>query len=271
MAIEITLPTEFTQKHAVALGQYFQSETRLNRTQWELVWDGVDILRQATITLKEKTQTFANLYDNLIDRVYADPFIEALYQFDDVSWQAEQRRAAVARQIVADLREAGYYDRTVPETQLVLVFCLYWWQSFSKGYAFEVEILRDLAVSGILYQAHDLRDRQARLSPFDLIVIGFRGDIRTSTYFFTVERGRGLPHDFYLTRLWNRRTHRWQEVAMLKPAFWAALDGETRPSRLEEVLDILPDVAEIQVDTQKLVVVEYQQWKERVRARQEER
>jgi hypothetical protein len=86
-----------------------------------------------------------------------------------------------------------------------------------------------------------------------------------------VERGRGLPHDFYITRLWNRRTHRWQEVALLKPAFWAALDGETRPSRLEEVLDILPDVAEIRVDTQKIVVVEYQQWKERVRARQGER
>jgi hypothetical protein len=152
---------------------------------------------------------------------------------------------------------------------LVLIFCLYWWQSFSKGYAFEVEILRDLAASGILHQAHDLRDRQSRLSPFDLIVMGFRGDIRTSTYFFAVERGRGLPHDFYLTRLWSRRTRRWEEVALLKPAFWAALDGETRPSRLEEALDILPDVAEIQVDSQELVVVEYQQWKELVKTRQE--
>ena len=61
----------------------------------------------------------------------------------------------------------------------------------------------------------------------------------------------------------------YQEVALLKPAFWAALDGETRPSRLEEVLDVLPDVAEIRVDTQKLVVVEYQEWKERVKMRQE--
>ena len=189
MAIEITFPTEFTQEHAAALGQYFQSETKLNRTQWELVWDGVDILRQATITLKGERQTFANLYDDLIDKVYADPFVEALYQFDDVAQQAEQRRATVARQIVASLREAGYYDRVMPETQLVLIFCLYWWQSFSKGYAFEVETLRDLTTSGILYQAHDLRDRQTRLAPFDLIVMGFRGDIRTSTYFFAVERG----------------------------------------------------------------------------------
>ena len=269
MTIEIALPTEFTQEHAAALGQYFHGETTLNRTQWELVWDGVDILRQATITLKGKTRTLANLYDNLIDKIYADAFIEALYRFDDVARQAEQRRAAVARQIIADLRKAGYYNRAVPETQLVLAFCLYWWQSFTKGYAFEVEILRDLTASSILHQAHDLRDRQARLAPFDLIVMGFRGDIKTSTYFFAVERGKGLPHDFYITRLWNRRTHSWQRVVILKPAFWATLDGETRPSQLEEVLDILPNIAEIRAGTHELVVVEYQEWKERVKTRQE--
>ena len=48
-----------------------------------------------------------------------------------------------------------------------------------------------------------------------------------------------------------------------------ALDGETRPSRLEEVLDVLPGVAEIRVDTQELMVVGYQGWKERVKMRQE--
>jgi hypothetical protein len=57
-------------------------------------------------------------------------------------------------------------------------------------------------------------------------------------------------------------------VALLKPAFWTALDGETRPSPLDQALDILPDVAEVQVDTLKLVVIEYQQWKERVKRRQ---
>ena len=269
MTIEIALPTEFTQEHAAALGQYFHGETTLNRTQWELVWDGVDILRQATITLKGQTLTLANLYDNLIDRVYADAFIEALHRFDDVARQAEQRRATVARQIIADLRKAGYYSRAVPETQLVLTFCLYWWQSFTKGYAFEVEILQDLTASSILHQAHDLHDRQARLAPFDLIVMGFRGDVKTSTYFFAVERGKSLRHDFYITRLWNRRTHSWQRVVILKPAFWVELDGETIPSQLEEVLNILPNIAEIRVGTHELLVVKYQEWKELVKARQE--
>lgn len=101
--------------------------------------------------------------------------------------------------------------------------------------------------------------------------MGFRGDIKTSTYFFGVERGRGLPHDFYLTRLWNPQAHRWQRVAILKPEVWSAMDGSARSASLEQVLDVLPDAAEIQVDTQRLVVVDYECWKEQVKARQKER
>ena len=43
--------------------------------------------------------------------------------------------------------------------------------------AFEVEILRDLTQAGITYQAHDLRNRQSRLSAYDLRVLGLYGDI----------------------------------------------------------------------------------------------
>jgi hypothetical protein len=268
MAIQIGLPAGFRSEHATALGQYLQGETRLDQTHWRLVWDATDILRQATVTIEGKTQTFADLYDDLVDLVYAGPFIEALYQFDDVLGQAEHKRAEIARQIIIELREAGYYDRAVPESQLLLVFCLYWWQSFTKGYAFEIRILRDLKESRVPHQAHDLRDREARLSPFDLTVMGFQGDIRTFTYFFAVERGRSLPHDFYISRLWDRQTFCWQEVVILKPVCWAAMDGETRPAQVGQIIDILPDAAEITIDTQKLVVVEYQVWKDLVKARQ---
>ena len=128
----------------------------------------------------------------------------------------------------------------------------------------------DLAASGVSYRAHDLRDRRARLSPFDLLVMGFRGDIKTSTYFFNVERSRRLAYDFYITRLWDRRARRRQWVVIVKPAFWSVLDGDTVRSRLDRVLDRLPEIAEIEVDTQKLIVVEYQMWKARVEARQME-
>ncbi len=269
MTIDVVLPTSFTSEHAAVLGLYLRDETSLDRGGWALVWDATDLLRQARVISQGRTQTFAGLYDDLVDRAYADAYIEALYRLEDVAQQAEQARAVTARRIVADLREAGYYDPGRPETQLFLVFCLYWWQAFAKGYAFEIEIVRDLAASGVPHQAHDLRDRQARLAPFDLVVMGFQGDIKTSTYFFTVARGRSLPHDFYLTRLWNRRARRWQKVALLKPDFWAALDGETRPSPLDRVLDVLPEVARIEVDTQELIVVDYRRWKEMVKGRLE--
>jgi len=269
MTIDVVLPTSFTPEHAAALGQYLRDETSLNRSRWALIWDATDMLRQASVISQGRTQTFADIYDDLVDRAYADAYIEALHRFEDIAQQAEQARAATARRIIADLRESGYYVPGQPETQLLLVFCLYWWQAFAKGYAFEIEILRDLAASGVPYQAHDLRDRQARLAAFDLVVMGFRGDIKTSTYFFAVARGRSLPHDFYLTRLWNRRARRWQRVALLKPDFWAALDGETRPSPLDRVLDVLPEVAQIKVDTQNLIVVDYQRWKEMVKERLE--
>lgn len=271
MTVEIALPSNLTSEHLAALGQYLRSDLQLDQAQWKLVWDAADSLRRATATLQGRTRTFASLYDAFVDQVYADPFIETLYHLSDLSQQAEGKRAKVARQSVVDLREAGYSDRTVPQTQVLLFFCLYWWQSFTKGYAFEVEILHDLAASDISHQAHNLRDRRSRLSSYDLVVMGFRGDIKTSPYFFSVERSQRLVHDFYITRLWDRHAHKWQGAVIVKPVFWAKLDGETTPSRLDRVLDLLPTVAEIEVDTLTLIVVEYETWKARVRTRQMEK
>ena len=57
MTVDITIPTAFTPEHAAALGQYLRSEARLDRTQWQRVWEAADILRRATATLEGKTQT----------------------------------------------------------------------------------------------------------------------------------------------------------------------------------------------------------------------
>jgi hypothetical protein len=74
-----------------------------------------------------------------------------------------------------------------------LAYCLYFWESFAAGYAFEVEIFRDLSASGIRFKAHDIRTRRSRLSPYDLEIMGLRGDVKTSFYFLYVGRGQGLP------------------------------------------------------------------------------
>lgn len=64
------------------------------------------------------------------------------------------------------------------------------------GYAFEVEIYRDLKNSGIDFQAHDIRKRVSRFSAYDLKVLNLKGDIKTSLYFLFATRSRGLAHDF---------------------------------------------------------------------------
>ena len=88
---------------------------------------------------------------------------------------------------------------------------------------------------------------------------------------FTQEHAAALGQYFHGETTLNRTQWElvWDGVVILKPAFWATLDGETRPSQLEEVLDILPNIAEIRAGTHELVVVEYQEWKERVKTRQE--
>ena len=175
----------------------------------------------------------------------------------------------MSQKIPTLLRQAGCANAyQVPEFYL-LAYCLYWWYAFTTGYTFEVTILRDLTTSGVKYYAHDLRNRQARRSPFDLVVLGFTGDIKTSTYFLHAVRSRGLPADFYITRLYDRPGRERLLVVFLKRPAWDAIDGETLPTTLTALPDILPAVAEIEHGGQTLIVIEYEEWKTRIMKRQQ--
>ena len=94
--------------------------------------------------------------------------------------------------------------------------------------------------SGIKFVAHDLTRRDERYSPYDLIVLGFRGDIKTSTYFLHVARSYPLTNDFYLVRIYDVVRRMWLDIAMLKPAVWMVLDGDTIPCELDDVSSLLP-------------------------------
>ena len=116
----------------------------------------------------------------------------------------------------------------------------------------------------MVYHAHDLCDRQARRSPFDLFVLGFSGDVKTLAYFLHAVRSWGLPADFCITRLYDRpaREHKW--IVCLKRPAWDAIDGETQPATFAALPAVLPAVAEIKRGVQSLIVVEYEEWKARV-------
>lgn len=63
--------------------------------------------------------------------------------------------------------------------------------------------------------AHNLAVREERMSPFDLLLEGFKGDIKTSTYFLLVTRSYPLSCDFYITRLFSTRLRRWRDVVIM--------------------------------------------------------
>lgn len=166
------------------------------------------------------------------------------------------------------MQKAGLLRRDTPQSWLPLVYCLYGWQSFARGYAFEVEIMRDLTRSGIHFQMHDIRRRIERYSPADLIVLNLMGDIKTSIYFLQQQISGELPNDFYITRLYDKGQER-TLVVFQKPFAWEVIGGSTAvPGTLESVLSLLPTPVQIAQHGIILVVVEYESWKQLIRRKQ---
>lgn len=131
------------------------------------------------------------------------------------------------------------------------------------GYAFEVEIFRDLRASGIEFSAHDLRDRQARLSAYDLMVLNLYGDIKNTLYFLQVRRSQHLPHDFYITRFYAGQ-RRYTLIVMVQLAAWETIDGDTIDGLLDEAIRYFPQPVQVTLDSGKVVVVDYAIWKAKI-------
>jgi hypothetical protein len=80
--------------------------------------------------------------------------------------------------------------------------------------------------------------------PYDLEVLGFKGDIRASVYFLQAVRTWVLLHVFYITRIQGQRRARTM-VMFVQRDMWAAIDGEAMLVMLEQVADTLPQAARI--------------------------
>ncbi len=244
----VRLPPDLTHSHREVIQRYLRSKERMAGNDWNLLIQAMDLLRQAQVIDDDGAKSFAAIYDKAVDAVYSDRVIEDLLSLVDPEREYEAIRAATSRQILADLRASGLWRSDAPFTQFLVAFCLYWWQMFVRGYAFEVAIQRDLVESRIAHVAHDLHRRQERLAGHDLEVMGFYGDVKTSTY-------------FVLARRWHR-------IVWLKPAFWKLLDGEPTPTAYDAIWGTLPRVAVITLRSRAFIVVFYDDWKRRVIARQ---
>ena len=203
--IAVDLIASLTDEHKTLVLRYIGEAERFSLAEWVTLFEAFTILSDSTAQLQGEILTFQAFYDRFVDQVHSDTCIADLYAATDVPAQAPAIQASYARQIYQQLRRepfiCGYACNRMPAgllSDLVGVFC--------RGYAFELEICRDLDVAGIHFTSHDLRVREQRFSRCDLTVLGLIGDIKNMTYFLYVGRSFPLTCYFYITRLYNTAT-----------------------------------------------------------------
>lgn len=266
--LQISFPSRFTQAHHDALMAYLADSRDLNTAVWRQLYQGIDLLDSAQVITPHSTRTFRQVYDEFIARPFANPYIEQLLRTSDIVADSPQIAASFARQIRPILEESGHLRREVPESIVLQGYCLYWWQSFSRGYAFEVFIMRDLEAAGIAFEMHDIRNPIDRYSPADLVVQNLLGDIKTSIYFLQWQWQGQLRNDFYITRLYEKG-HAHTLVVFQKPDAWNTVEGgETVAGTLESILSLLPTPVEIELHGIILIVVDYETWKQMIHQKQ---
>ncbi|MBC8264354.1 MAG: hypothetical protein H8E47_09555 [Anaerolineales bacterium] len=270
MTIQILLPEGFTAQHRSLVLAYVRGKEAIPGANWPRLMEAFDLLHNAVVMIGRERHAFPAIYRRSVEDRYAARFIEQLYILFDVEKESVHLRAAVSRAITHSLPKAGYYRLGIPESRLLLAYILYWWNSWSKGYALEVYVYRDLAKAGIRFRAHDLRSPVGRFSPYDLEVLGFQGDVKTSTYFLWATRTRGLEQDFYISRLYIPRQRAGTLVTFLKSGMWEEIDGQTLVVALEQAVEVFPAVARVTHRGVELVVVDYEVWKGKVLIKQQE-
>lgn len=270
--VTIELPANFTDKQQRLILKYlFEGRQRIYSTEWPLLLRSFNELHKAFVITQTEVSTFREVYNMQVDMLFADLYIEELLKLHDVMREFPNLRIRISGLIVKHLQQVDLQRPEWPLTNLLLSYCLYFWESFTAGYAFEVRIFRDLTASGMIFNAHDIRSRQERYLAYDLEVLGLYGDIKTSTYFLKVGRSQKLPHDFYITRFYDTYPAKSDKkgrqrilVVMLKPAAWNKIDGQTVTRLLEEAAEAFPSPVRVELDVGPIVVADYEVWKEKV-------
>jgi hypothetical protein len=261
--MEIYLTLQLTQAHQEAALKYLYDLHGLSAADWKMALTAFDLLRECRVAQQQRERTFAEFYEEMFDRPAAQPFLSELLQMDELQNAGRRRARELGRQLWAQA------TATLPSTltrgqRLLAAYCIYWWNSFCKGYLNEILIFRDLTQAGIAFEAHDLTQPGARFSHEDLVVSGWRGDIKSSSYFLFTARHFPLQHDFYIASLFDPSTRQLRQVVMLQPAAWAKIDGETKPAPLEQALNFFSQPVSATVRGQELIIVAYELWKEKI-------
>ena len=262
-------PANFTIDHRKAiLKDLEEGPWTLSRTEWEWALKGFGLLHNAQAETPNGWRRFAFLYETQIEAVFADRYLVDLLALHDVKAESIPLWARYARAISAWWHRTGQNRRFGRDGQLLLGYLLFWWRAFATGYAFEVQVFRDLTASKIAFTAHNIRSQIERYSSYDLEVLGLYGDIKTSLYFLRFGRSPGMRHDFYISRLRQRKRVRIM-VVLMEPAAWKQINGDAKRMTWAEIRASAPTVASVLHEGYEIILIAYEEWKIRVRREQQ--
>ncbi len=244
--------------HELALTAYLTNSLS-SPEQWRTLFMAIDLLDKAQIVEFGDTFTFRQSYTKYVDIPLADSYIHELLALKNIERDSPSLWARYARRINQLWRERF---AEFSSARLLLVYWLYWWHSFARGYAFELEIFRDLDKSGVMFRAHDLTKRQERFSFGDLKVGDLLGDIKTSLYF--VQLKNVTNHDFYIVRLFLGK-HSYTVVVLLRMAVWPLFNGDTIVGDWDTLRKNLSLPVKIETKTVNFVALSFGEWKRRVK------
>jgi len=266
---DIHLNSQLSFEHQRVLLRYLSDDLYLSYSDWVTLVKAVNILGDSTVRVNGIGKTFRQFYEQQIDSLFADEFLNKLALSTALERDGPRLQAETAKNIGELFDSMDGFTREDNDCRMLLTYCLYWWAAFGRGYIFEVKVFRDLEASGIQFAHHDITNRKERLSPYDIRMLSLRGDIKHTTYFLSAERLAKLVSDFFITR-WYLGKRQWVWVVLLRPLAWAAINGKTTQATLDDVKNLLPQVLEIQIGSFKLVVLQYNDWKRRVKIKQQE-
>jgi hypothetical protein len=260
----IRLNPHLTTRHIIALRHYLSEMKPLTSKQWRTLFEAIDLLSASTVRFRGQEYGFSQFYAEFIDRVHAGPFLDQLYRMGNIRTEGERLRAAVARSIVQWLKANGLDAARTEGAEFLLIFSLYWWTSFCRGYMFELIVFRDLEASGIQFVPHDPRLREERYAPNDFYLGKFRGDVKSSIYFLKNLVALQPTVDLYISRLYDSQRRRYRWVVFMKEQVWKRINGDTIPGTVPQALDLFPQVVSFTIRGQAWVLAEYKMWKAKV-------
>ncbi len=217
--MEIHLTSRLTSAHQEVALKYLFDLRGLSPAEWKMALTAFDLLRDCRVVQHQQERTFAQFYDETFDGPAATPFLAELLRMEELQHAGTLRARELGRQIWAQTTATLPQPLTSGQ-RLLAAYCIYWWNSFCKGYINEILIFRDLTQAGIAFEAHDLAQPEARFSAEDLFVSGLRGDIKSSSYFLFTARHFPLQHDFYIATLFDPAVRQQRQVVMMQAAAW---------------------------------------------------